>query len=317
MYDLIVVGGGVSGFTAALYAARRGVSVLVVGKDVGGQANLTDLIENYPGIEAVGGLELVSKIRKQAEAVGSKWLAGIVEKIKPAGEDFVLTISGMQYKTKAVILAFGKIPRDLNVKGEKQFVGKGVSYCASCDLPLFKKKTVAVVGSGDLALDAALSGCRYASKIYLISNTKPSGHPALLAALGKKKKVEIMSSVEVTEVFGRNRLQGLVLNKLPGREKLKIYADGLFVERGYEVGSDFLVGLLDLDDKGQIVVGSDQSTSLPGVFAAGDATNRAYKQAVISAGDAALAALSAYDWLMRRRGMSGLTSDWTQVKRVK
>lgn len=320
MHDLIIIGGGIAGFSAALYAARRGMSVLVVAKDVGGQANLTDLIENYPGIEAVGGHELVETVRSQAEEAGTEWLAGEVEKIKAASNCFVVTVSGCQYKCGSVILAFGKSPRDLKVSGETAFFGKGLSFCANCDMPLYRGKTVAIIGSEDLAVDTALLACRYAKKVFLVSDHKPKAHPALLMALSRKKKIQVVAPAEVVEVFGKASLSGIRVRTKDGkgnRTDSKLTVDGVFVELGYSVDSDFLAGLVEVDGSGRVKVKSDQSTSVPGIFAAGDSTDRPYKQAVISAGEGAAAALAAYDWLMSQRGAAGLTSDWTQVKRVK
>lgn len=318
MYDLIIVGGGVAAFSAALYSARRGLKVLVLGKDLGGQANSTDLIENFPGLDEVGGYELVSKIKRQAEKFGTQTLIAQVSAIKTGGSGFVITAYGKQYKSQAVVLAFGKTPRDLKVPGEEEFKGKGVSYCATCDAPLFKNKTVAVAGLGDLNLEAALLCAKFAKKVYLLSkNDTLVGHPALIKAVSKKSNIEILPFTRIDSIEGKEKISALELTDLRHNHRQKIAVDGLFVELGYIVDSGFVKDLVELDELGQIKIKADQSTSHPGIFAAGDATNRPYKQAVISAGEGAAAALSAYDWLMRKQGGTGLTSDWTQIKRVK
>ncbi|HYE22558.1 MAG TPA: FAD-dependent oxidoreductase [Verrucomicrobiae bacterium] len=318
MFDLIIVGGGVSAFTASLYSARRGLKVLVIAKDIGGQANYTDIIENYPGIHEIGGFELVSSIREQAEKWNIQVLEAEVSRVKSVEGNggFVVTAYGKQYKCKAVILAFGKTPRDLMVSGEQEFKGKGVSYCATCDAPLFKNKVVTVAGYGDLGLDAALLLSKYAKKVYTLSKTdKLIGHPGLLKAVMSKKNVELVPFIQINQIRGTTVLEELELTDLRSQNRKILKTDGLFVELGYVVNSGFVKDLVEVDEQDQIVVGPDQSTSVPGVFASGDVTNRVYKQAVISAGEAATAALAAYDWIVSQQGSRGLTSDWTQIKK--
>ncbi len=318
MYDLIIVGGGVAAFTSALFASRRGLKVLVIGKDIGGQATYTDLIENFPGIPATGGYELVTSIKSQAEYWGIEVLQAEVEKIKPTGKDFVVQAYGKQYKAAAVILAFGKSPRDLGIPGEQELKGKGISYCANCDAALYKKKIVTVAGVGDISLDAILLASKFAKKVYALSKTdKLSGHPALIKGITKKRNIELVPYIQILSAKGSERLEELRLQNLRTQQKWALKTDGLFVELGYVVNSDFVKDLVALDELGQIMVNADQSTSVPGIFAAGDVTNGPYKQAVISAGEAANAALAAYDWLMQKQGGRGLTSDWTQIKKIK
>ncbi len=318
MYDIIIVGGGVAAFTSALFAARRGLKILVIGKDIGGQANFTDLIENYPGIPEIGGFELIQSVRRQAEQRGVEFVLAEVSKIKPASGGFVVTAFGQQYKSKAIILAFGKSPMDLKVAGEEELKGKGISYCATCDAPLYKDKVVAVAGIGDLGLDAALLCAKFAKKVYTLSkNDKLSGHPALLKAVSRKANIELVPFIEIQEVVGLQKLEKLRLMDLKSGERKELRLEGLFVELGYVVKSEFINDLVQLDELGQVIVNLDQSTNCPGVYACGDATNQPYKQAVISAGQAATAALSCYDYISKLAGNTGLTSDWTQIKRVK
>ncbi|MBX4205305.1 MAG: FAD-dependent oxidoreductase [Candidatus Doudnabacteria bacterium] len=318
MYDVIIVGGGVAAFTAALFTGRRGLKVLVIGKDIGGQANYTDTIENFPGLPAVGGYELVSSIRSQAEKWGSEYLEAEVTRIKSTETGFVVTAYGSQYKSKTVILAFGKTPRDLGVPGEDELKGRGVSFCATCDAPLYKGKTVAVAGVGDVSLDAILLCSKYSKKVYALSKTdRLQGHPGLVKAISRKTNVELVPFIQIQEVVGTTQLEKLKLHDLATGQQRDLPIHGLFVELGYVVNADFVKDLVQLDDQSQIVVGADQSTNMPGIFAAGDVTNRHYKQAAISAGEAATAALACYDYLARLEGRFGLTSDWTQIKRVK
>ncbi|OGE82495.1 MAG: hypothetical protein A3B10_00265 [Candidatus Doudnabacteria bacterium RIFCSPLOWO2_01_FULL_44_21] len=321
MYDVIIVGAGVAGFTAALFAARRGLKVLVIGKDLGGQANYTDLIENYPGLEQIGGLELVKKIRAQAQNYGAEFVISEVSKISAKGGNlpfFVVSAYGSQYKAQGLILAYGKTPRDLGVPGENELKGRGVSYCANCDAPLYKNKTVAVVGVGDIAADAALMLSKYAKKLYILSKTdKFNAHPALSKALFGKANVELVIWSQVQQILGENQVSGMKIQDLKTGKIRELAVEGIFVELGYVINSKIVQNVVELDEQEQIVVNADQSTSVPGMFAAGDATSSLYKQAVISAGEAATAALAAYDYLMRQKGGVGLTSDWTQIKKLK
>jgi thioredoxin reductase (NADPH) len=318
MNDVIIIGGGVAAFSAALYAARRGLSALVIGKDLGGQANSSDVIENFPGIVETSGFDLVNKIKRQAEKFGAKFLVAEADRIKKIDRGFVVSAFGRQYKALSLILAFGKTPMDLKVSGEQELKGKGVSYCATCDAPLYRNKTVAVVGIGDLNLEAALLCAKYSKKVYLLSkNDKFIGHPSLQRAVKNKPNIELTPFVQIEAVVGEGMVQGLKLSDLRSGQRKTLKIDGLFVELGFVINSDIVKGLVALDQNGQVVINADQSTTLPGIFAAGDLTNRPYKQAVISAGEGAAAALAAYDWLMRKQGGVGLTSDWTQIKRVK
>jgi thioredoxin reductase (NADPH) len=318
MYDVIIIGGGVAAFTSALFASRRGLKVLVLGKDLAGQANFSDLIENYPGIEETGGLELVSAIKNQAEKFSVEFVQAEVSKIKSVNDEFIVTAYEKQYKGQSVILAFGKTPQDLAVPGEQELKGKGVSYCVTCDAPLFKNKIVAIAGVGDIAADAGLLCAKFAKKVYILSKTdKLVAHPALTKALFKKQNVELVPFIQIQQLMGETRLESIQLMGLKTGLQKNLIVDGLFVELGYVVDSNFVANLVKLDEQGQIIIDLDQSTSHPGIFAAGDCTNRSYKQATISAGEGATAALACYDWLMRRKGGFGLTSDWTKIKKLK
>lgn len=327
MYDLIIIGGGVAAFSSALYAARRGLNLLVLAKDIGGQANFTDQIENYPGILETGGFDLVDNIRKQALGFGAKLAMAEVEKISVRGratfgekkdDFFVLSALNKQYKAQSVILAFGKTPMDLNVEGEQELKGKGISYCATCDATLFKNKVVAIAGVGDLALDATILSAKFAKKVYLLSKTKEViGHPGLMKKIKKLANVELVPFIKILKIEGADFVTGLRLENLKNQQAYSLPIDAMLVELGYITNSQFLQGFVNLTPAGEVIIDKNQATSVEGIFAAGDVTDSTYKQAVISAGEGATAALAAFDWLQRKQGKEGLTSDWTEIKRVK
>jgi len=317
LYDVIIVGGASAGLTAAMYAARQKLKTLVITKDIGGQALLTDRIENYPGFETIGGFELMNKFQEQAKSFGSEFAYDEVTSVKEKeGVCFIVRTSNNEYETCALILAFGKTPRDLGVPGEEKLKGKGVSYCAICDGPLFKNKTVAVAGSGDPALDAASLLSPIAQKVYLIHAwEKPLGDEENYSNLKKTSNVQFLPFSRVIQVLGETNVTGVMIENSATRRREPIQLDGLFVEMGYVAKTDFVRELVRLNDRNEIEVDSNCATSHSGIFAAGDVTDVPFKQAVISAGQGAIAALSAYNYIQRLRGRSTVRADWRVRKR--
>lgn len=314
MYDVIVVGGGAAGLTASLYTARQGMKTLVLTKDIGGQAVLTPSIENYPGFESIGGLEFAERVKEQVERFGAEFRYEEVKGIEVADGYYTLKSALNEYETLSIILAFGKTPRDLNVPGEARLVGKGVSYCAVCDAPLFKGKRVAVVGIGDPALDATLMLCSIAEKVYLISKGSALvGHDDLMSMCTNIKNVEILLRTSVVEVLGDSRVRGVRVRDTEGVKEIEV--DGIFVELGYVAKTEWLKGLVELNDKGEIVVNKNQETSRAGIFAAGDVTDTQFKQLVISAGEGAKAGLVAYNYVQRLKGRPVVRTDWKTLLR--
>ena len=312
MYDVIVVGGASAGLTAALYTARQGLKTLVITKDIGGQAILTDRIENYPGFEHIGGFDLMTKFEAQAKLYGTEFLYDEVNQI--VGEEIacflVKTFTG-EFRACAIILAFGKTPRDLGVPREQELKGKGVSYCAICDGPFFKGMTVAVVGAGDPALDATILLRNLASKIYVVHRTdKMVGSEESLGTLKQSRNVEFVGNSRVKAFKGSNKLESIVLENLTTKGEKELSADGVFIEMGYVAKTDFVKDMVQLNGLKEIVVDREGRTSHPGIFAAGDVTDTAYKQAIISAGEGSVAALSAYNYLQKVRGKPSLRVDW-------
>ena len=318
LYDVIIVGGASAGLSAAIYAGRQGLKTLLVTKDIGGQALLTDSIQNYPGFINIGGLDLMKKFQEQAQLYGVKILFEEVKEIKDKdGVCFTVKTTGGEYDACALILAFGKTPRDLGVEGEEQLKSKGVSYCAICDGPLFKGKEVAVIGSSEPAAEAALLLSNLASKVYLIYKlAKMLAPDDLIEALRDKGNVVFMPECEVLKINGTSSVESITV-KEKGSQVRNIQVQGVFVEMGYVAKTDIVKHLVQLNSKNEIVTAKDCSTSHPGIFAAGDVTDTPYKQVVISAAQGAIAALSAYNYIQRLRGKPAIKGDWKNLPEAK
>ena len=320
MYDVIIVGGASAGLTAAMYASRQGLKTLVVTKDIGGQALLTNDIENYPAFEHIGGFELMQKFEQQAKNFGAEFAYEEVRSItegKPSYYVVKTNNSTNEYASRALILAFGKTPRDLNVPGEKELKGRGVSYCAVCDGPFFKNKKVAIVGAGDQALDATLYLKELAYQLYIIYRTdKPVGSEEAIDLLQDKdndNRIYFISNSFVKAINGNSKVEYLTLYNSKTKSESKLDVDGVFVEIGYTARTDIVKDLVRLDDNNEIIVDKYCSTSTKGIFAAGDVTDVPYKQAIISAGQGAVAALSAYNYIQKLKGKAAIKTDWKSL----
>ncbi|MBI5076768.1 FAD-dependent oxidoreductase [Candidatus Falkowbacteria bacterium] len=312
-YDVIIIGGACAGLTAGLYASRRALKTLILTKDIGGQAGITDEIENYPGFDAVSGADLMLKFKTQAEKWGTEIRSAEVVGLEKKENNFVVKSADADFEALSVILAFGLARRQLGIPGEKELLGRGVTYCATCDGPLFKNKIVAVVGAGNSAFDAADYLSKICKKVYLIHRSeKFRADAVMIDSVKKRKNVEILTNVEIVQLNGEERLESAVLKfKVPSGVEKIIAMDGLFIEIGFEPKTDFLKGMVALDERGQIIVDHEQKTSAPGIFAAGDITNVPFKQIVISAGDGAKAGLSAARFVQNAKGAED-APDWTK-----
>ncbi len=316
VYDTIIVGGGAAGLTAALYAARRAMKTLVISQDVGGQAATTTEIENYPGTGLVTGPELMNNFKEQAEKFGAVFKIGEVLSITESKDDknlpvFTVVTNTDSWQAYSVILAYGLAHRHLGVPGEKELGGRGVSYCATCDAPLYKNKITAVVGGGNSAVDAALLLAKLCPKVYLIHRSRDFRAEAVLVEQLKQDNIELVLDSEVKAIVGQDKVEKIVLKSTDqNQDDRSIEVQGVFVEVGFVVNSKLIEGLVDLDERRQIKINLDGETSRPGVLAAGDITNISYKQIVISAGWGATAALKAYEYLQKVRGFKGVKTDW-------
>ncbi|MCU0607788.1 MAG: FAD-dependent oxidoreductase [Candidatus Edwardsbacteria bacterium] len=301
-YDLAIVGGGPAGLTAGIYAARKRVPAVMVTHDLGGQVLWTSSVENYPGYNLVQGRDLVEKFKAQvaqfpiAVAQGQR-----VARIEPQRGRFrIVTESDVEHFAKAVVLATGKRYRSLGVPGEKELIGRGVAYCATCDAPLFQGKVAAVVGGGNSALTSAGDLLKYAARVYVISNMAAlTGDAVLQEPLRKSDKVEFLMNTTVLEIHGTDKVESITFSNNANNQQQTTNVAGVFVEIGLIPNSEPFQDLVDLNQRGEIVVDCACRTSRPGVFAAGDVTTVPAKQIVVAAGEGAKAALSAFDWLAR------------------
>lgn len=313
MYDLIIIGGGPAGLTAALYAGRKQLKTLVISMDIGGQTNLSHRIENYPGIEPMPGVELMQKFHEQATRFGAEIISGDVTNVCKKKQGFLVRTIDKEYESKTVILAFGKVPRILGVLGEQKFIGRGVSTCVTCDAVFYKNKIVAVVGGGNSAIEGLVELSKIAKKVYLIHRRE--GFRADETSLEKAKElkdVEFILNTTITEFKGDKFLKSVMIENVKTKEKKELKLDGVFLEIGFEVGVDPVKALVKTNKRGEIIVDKNCKTNCAGMFAAGDVTDIPYKQAVISAGDGAKAALEAHRFIT---GTEGISVDWRH-KRV-
>ncbi|MCK4589415.1 MAG: FAD-dependent oxidoreductase [Nanoarchaeota archaeon] len=311
MYDVIIVGAGAAGLTAALYTGRKNLKTLVVSVDVGGQCNLTSSIENYPGIEKMPGFQLTREMEKQVKKAGVEVITGKVIKVEKKSAGFVVKTKSKEFEGKTVILAIGRVPRTLDIPGEADYLGKGVHTCTTCDAPLYGKKTVAVIGGGNSAVDGALEISRVgAEKVYLIHRRVDFRADEMTLEKAKKdKKVEIMTPYSPVEIKGDKFVKSIVLKNNETNEGKELKVDGVFLEIGSIVNTSLVKDLVEINESNEIVVDTRGRTSQEGVFAAGDATTVIYKQCIIAAGEGAKAALEAYNYLT---GGKGLGFDWAK-----
>jgi alkyl hydroperoxide reductase subunit F len=296
LYDLIIIGAGPAGITAAVYAARKKMSLLVVSRDIGGQAAWSGDVENYTGYQFVTGPELALKFEEHMKKYDILTKEGeAVTELKKAGDILsVKTVKG-EYTAKTVIIASGKRSRELGVPGEKEFKNKGLTYCATCDGPIFMGKDVAVVGGGNSALDAAIQMANIASKVYVINNTsRLGGEEIVREKLENNHKVEILNDSRVEGIIGDRMVNGIKVSTQSKERTLPV--KGIFVEIGLLPNSDFAKEL-DRNEIGEIKVNCRNETNVPGVFAAGDVTDVPEKQIIIAAGEGAKACLSAFRYL--------------------
>ena len=302
MYETIILGAGPAGVAAGVYAARKKMKALLITENFGGQSVVSVEIHNWIGTKAISGVDLAKNLEEHLRSQESIEIrAGErIAKVEKTGDNFKVITNFGVYETKTVIVTSGARRRKLNVSGEKELAGKGVAYCATCDAPLFRGKAVAVVGSGNAGLEAVMDLLPYAKEIYILSKGETiNGDPVTLEKIKRAENFKaVIFNASIKEIFGDNFVSCLKYCDLKSNEEKILPVQGVFVEIGSVPNSEPLSDLVKINERGEIVIDHKTgATSAPGIFAAGDIVDSAYKQSNIAAGDAIKAALSAYSYL--------------------
>lgn len=300
MLDVIIIGGGPAGMTASIYAARKVLNQILISPDVGGQAAWASEIENYLGYSVISGFELAERFEDHVKKFGVERLDDRVASLRKHGNAFVIkTEGGREFEGRSVIVASGRSARNLGVPGEEEFKGRGVSYCATCDAPLFAGEDVAVVGGGNAGLDAAVQLAKISPNVYVIEAEKQlSADRKFQQRIRRAKNVNLLTSTEVTAVSGNKMVENLDIKNLETGQESRLPVAGVFVEIGSLPNVDFLPPEVKINKHMEVIIDCACYTSLPGVLAAGDVTNIPNKQIIIAAGEGAKALLSANDYLI-------------------
>ena len=302
MLDLAIIGSGPAGYTAGIYASRASLKpVLFEGLESGGQLMLTTDVENYPGFDSgIMGPDLMQIFKKQAERFGTEIKTETINSIKKIDGGFSLESAKETYEFKSVIISSGASAKWLDIKGEKELQGHGVSACATCDGFFFKEKEVIVVGGGDSAMEEALFLTKFATKVYIVHRRDSFRASKIMQdRVLDNDKIEVLWNKEVTEIHGSESVESVSLADTKNGSSSEVNIDGVFMAIGHTPNVDFLDGLVELDEKGYVKTGftTETSTSVPGVFAAGDVADSIYRQAVTAAGTGCQAAIDAERWL--------------------
>ena len=303
MFDLIIIGGGPAGITAGIYASRKKLKTLLITKDFSSQITKTGQIDNWPGDMAIKGIDLALKLEKHLKEFSIEIKTGHkVVAIKKTGNGFfVQTENNEQFETKTIIIATGRNARVLGIDGEKDFVGKGLSYCSICDAPFFKDKQVCVIGSGNAGVETALDLAKYAKKVIIFEKSGKSVADELLQDKAKETgKIEFSFNSEIAKIEGTGKVQSVIYKDLKNNKNLQQPMDGVFVQIGSVPATGFLGKLVSFNSQNEIEVNNtDFSSSVKGIFAVGDCNNTKWKQAIVAAGQGAVGALGVYEYLQK------------------
>jgi thioredoxin reductase (NADPH) len=317
MHDVIIMGAGAAGMTAAMFTCRKKLKTLVIAMDVGGQTNLTTHIENYPGFfsetkDYPKGIKLMKIFEAQARRYGAQFVFGRAVKVEKKEDVFHVFLSnGEHYESKALIISYGKVPRTLGIPGEDRFIGRGIGINAAADCAKFSNKTAAVIGGGNSAVEAAILLSQYASKVYLIHRRDSFRADEITVDKAKhNSKIEFVLNSVPVEIAGGFHLDSIRLENVNSNARRELKIDGVFIEIGYALDTAMVKDLVKTNNIGEIIVNEACETNCEGVFAAGDITHNPYKQTIISAGQGATAGLSAYMYLAKKLGKSGVKIDW-------
>ena len=302
MYDLTIIGGGPTGMTAGIYAARKKIKTLLITESFGGQSIIAAKIQNFIGFKSISGLELSKLIQEHLKAQEDIEIKdqALVSQIEKKDNGFIIKTSAAEtFETKTILLGLGNRYRELNVEAEQKFKGRGVFYCATCDAPLMKNKITAVVGGGNAGFESVIQLLPYASKIYVLEYMEtPKADPITQEKAKQSGKVEVITMAQVKEIFGDEFVKGIKYEDRRNNEIKELSVQGIFVAIGYQPNSDLVKNLVELNQYGQIVVDTKtQKTSCEGIWAAGDVTDGLYRQYNIAIGDSIKAVLNIYDYL--------------------
>lgn len=300
LYDTLILGGGPAGYTAAIYLKRKGLKVGIISKKLGGQVTDTSTVENYTGFESISGEALAQAFKKHTDALEVPILDGYtIEQITEGAVKRVVVENGETYQAKTLLVATGSKPRLLDVPGEADFINRGVTYCAICDGPLYNGRKVVVAGGGNSAIEAALDLSKIVEQVTIIHRSQFRADPILLNKLYETPNITIHLETAIQEIYGDKQVKGVkAISKKTG-EALDIEASGIFIEVGYTPNSQLFSELVQLNERGEIIINANNETTSPGIFAAGDVTDVPYKQIIIAAGEGAKAALAINDALNR------------------
>ena len=301
--DVLIVGGGLAGITAGIYAARHGMETVIVERLMGGaQIINVDNIENFPGFpQGISGAELGPLVQEQALNAGVDFLMAEADRVAKDGESLVVSTDAGERRAKAVIIAAGSSLRQLGIPGEEELFGRGVSHCATCDGPLFTGQAVGVVGGGDSAADEALTLAEYAGKVTLfLRGSEFRAQQVLQDRLQANGKIEVLPNTAVEGVLGEDTVSGVTVRDLDADKESQVELSGLFIYVGLEPGSAMVRELVELDNSGHIPVDLSMATSVEGLFAAGDIRQNSSSQLISAAGDGATAAIAAFQYVKGR-----------------
>ena len=300
-FDIIIIGGGPAGLSAAIYTSRDRLSTILIEKGInGGMINEAEKVDNYPGFpEGISGLDLTARMFEQAQKYGLKDLNAEVTSIEASGKHgFKVKTAEAEYSGKAVIIAGGSDKMKMDAPGEKEFAGRGVSYCATCDAPFYTNKIVAVVGGGNSALYEAMHLAKFASKVYIIHRRDQlRATPVVQERAKSEPKIEFVLSSIIEAVEGSAFVEKIKLKNVANGKQSELKLDGIFVSIGLKPNTGYLKGVVEMDEAGMIMVNDRMETSVPGIFAAGDIRHNSIRQTIAAAGDGAVAALSAKKWV--------------------
>jgi alkyl hydroperoxide reductase subunit F len=303
-HDLVIIGAGASGLSAAMYGARKNMDMVVIGGAIGGMVSQSYVVENYPGLPDISGEDLMKRIHDHCLKFGGVVIEDVVTGISASGKVFAIeTMGGEVFTAKTVIAATGRSPRLSGAKGEAEYLGKGVAICTTCDGPMYKNKVVGVLGGGNTAIDMALELSDIASTVHLISRSPLKADEILVDRLKAKKNIEYHIGQTISEYGGGDFLEYVILQKVRGITKIlgqnkeKLAVDGLFLGIGLDSNTHVFEGLVAMNSNKEIIVDVDCKTNVPGFFAAGDVTSIKAKQVASSVGEGVKALLSAYDYL--------------------